>query len=769
MTRVAAVAVFLLGSAVACGSASGRVLMTAPRARSGVPDADRSATAADERPNGVEASMGYACVTTSAGRVWCWGAHPLVPGVGAGEARPVPGVYRVRSLSLGSRHACALHDRTPATCWGSVEELRPLSPLRDGAGALAMLPPTAIEIGDTVEMRASEDHICARTRAGQVWCGARDDEARTPARMMLPSFFLDPRLRWSWIAVGTEHVCGLRDGLVRCSGAPDGPWRPDRATGCSGNDFQDGSTGIRGWQLATDIAAAAFYTCAATHTHQVFCWGRPPEHQLYRTGDPCASGLPGRSDEWGIVGATGPRLDSHENPRSLFVEASRDPAVIAGRRSLSAGHDHACALDGEGHAVCWGDNADGQLGDGTIESRAGAVRVALEGIERIAAGAGFTCALLRSGQVSCWGSDAHRQLGRRRAFGPAPGRVSFGARVREVAVGGRHLCALLEGGRVVCLGDNDRGQLGRRGVAMSREPLDVGLDEVEHIAAADRHTCAVRRGGTVWCWGDDQHFQASGEPGNDRCEPRWQPGPVAGVTGAVAVSVAPDHGCALSRAGEVTCWGDNAAGQLGAAGPLDLVAAVRGVPRFAQVSAGEGRTCARTATGQVWCWGATPDPEPSPVPPPAGARTPPLATPSPPARVELPAPAVAIWGSTALLEDGRVLSWQVPVPAGWPPEAWAWGRLVDQPVGIGAGCALDRSGVVGCAGDDDRFEPTGRLGTYERPERGPVRIEGVPPAVSLVGGWATSCVLTAEGEVWCWGRPIPSFDPTPAPVEGLPR
>jgi alpha-tubulin suppressor-like RCC1 family protein len=79
---------------------------------------------------------------------------------------------------------------------------------------------------------------------------------------------------------------------------------------------------------------------------------------------------------------------------------------------LSAGAVHACALVAGGQAYCWGQNLQGQIGDGTKQNRASAVPVrgGLSFTE-IHAGGAQTCSSTEDGTQYCWGLNRSGQLG----------------------------------------------------------------------------------------------------------------------------------------------------------------------------------------------------------------------------------------------------------------------------------------------------------------------------------------------------------------------
>ena len=61
---------------------------------------------------------------------------------------------------------------------------------------------------------------------------------------------------------------------------------------------------------------------------------------------------------------------------------------------------------------CWGDNAAGQLGDGTATRHTSAVAVpGLGGATGLALGNTHSCALFADGTARCWGSNSSGELG----------------------------------------------------------------------------------------------------------------------------------------------------------------------------------------------------------------------------------------------------------------------------------------------------------------------------------------------------------------------
>ncbi len=275
----------------------------------------------------------------------------------------------------------------------------------------------------------------------------------------------------------------------------------------------------------------------------------------------------------------------------------------SGITDLTMGRGHACGLLPGGRAVCWGDNKQGQLGDGSATSTTSAVPVAGGlSFSAISAGGAHTCGL-SGGKVYCWGKGKEGQLGDgsgndRRKPVTAKGNQSYVA----VSAGGSHTCALTAAGKAYCWGDGFSGQLGFGGQEQQVEPIDVSGNQVfTRIAAGGKHTCGLTNAGKAYCWGSNE----SGQVGDGGKDDRTAPQAVSTSMTFREISAGGAHTCALTSSGEAYCWGENRAGQLGDGSKADRTkpVAVAGGTGFASISAGDGYTCGMSRSGEAQCWG----------------------------------------------------------------------------------------------------------------------------------------------------------------------
>jgi alpha-tubulin suppressor-like RCC1 family protein len=267
---------------------------------------------------------------------------------------------------------------------------------------------------------------------------------------------------------------------------------------------------------------------------------------------------------------------------------------------LGLGKVHGCARMEDGTAQCWGQNADGQLGDGTTKPHAPASVPSLHGVVQIAASIHGSCALVASGRVKCWGEQS---VDGATVSRPSPFKVEGAVDMSAVAVGQDHACALARDGGVRCWGRNADGDLGD-GTYTDRAAagLVAGITDATAISVGGHFTCALLRDGTVQCWGSN----VDGALGDGTSlASRASPSPVASVVGATHIATGWRHACARLTTGSVLCWGQNTFGQVGdgTTTTRSTPVAVKGGDTFVSVAAGRQHTCGLRDDGTLVCWG----------------------------------------------------------------------------------------------------------------------------------------------------------------------
>ncbi len=350
------------------------------------------------------------------------------------------------------------------------------------------------------------------------------------------------------IAAGRDHTCALTSGGgVRCWGANSAGQLGNGTTTQTAVPVPVDVAGLASGVSA--IAAGGNHACALTIGGGVKCWGANSAGQLGNGTTTYGSDVP--------VDVAG---------------------LASGVSAISAGGDHTCALTGGGGVKCWGANHAGQLGDGTTADFGVPVPIDVaglaSGVSAISAGGSHTCALTSGGGVKCWGNNDNGQLGN----GTTTYRTTYSdsvlvdvsglaSGVTAIAAGYIHTCALTSGGGVKCWGSNYVGELGIGTTTYSSVPVDVaGLASGVTEIPASRHTCALTIGGGVKCWGANDH----GQIGNGTTTTSGVPVEVLGLaSGVSAIAAGEWHTCAVMSGGGIKCWGDNYVGQLGIASPCD--------------------------------------------------------------------------------------------------------------------------------------------------------------------------------------------------------
>jgi len=230
------------------------------------------------------------------------------------------------------------------------------------------------------------------------------------------------------------------------------------------------------------------------------------------------------------------------------------------------------------------------------------------------------------------------------------------------------------------------------------------------VSAGTYHSCDIDPSGAVMCWGG---LVGDALIGAGSVAPTVVPTAISSRERFVAVSAGDRHTCALTTGGEVLCWGANDIDQLGDGTlrshlyPSPLVPGLRAQ----RVSAGRDVSCAVTLDGQVTCWGS------------------------------------CAHGVCGMHSECHGSECRVPAGRHFIPNLTS---VTDVTVSDQHACALRADGTAWCWGSNDsgqRGIADARLDLRQMPWRLPF----VGSIGAIVLGPRSSCVLTTNGLMHCWG------------------
>lgn len=304
-------------------------------------------------------------------------------------------------------------------------------------------------------------------------------------------------------------------------------------------------------------------TCAVTSTRKVYCWGEMyggdfhPQVSTRPRHVDGADGLVRLAQWWGgwigempdgtLIGWPANDLRPHredEKGDRPSLWPGIDPKTVSAWRALPTGFprpEGRYLLRGPSAWVLRGDvlscdrceSAEfGEGAPGRITGVGDFVDVVLVG-ELDESGAPIheaACVLHEDGTIECL-------RGERRWKIPLPGPV------RALADSSGGTAILLHDGRIFTTDQK------------IVPHLEARVPPAVLVTRDEGYLCAVTSGGEVWCWYDAVVAEGHYVPP--------PPARVRGITEAIDVDVRDDGGCALTKSGNVLCWGSNERGQCG--------------------------------------------------------------------------------------------------------------------------------------------------------------------------------------------------------------
>jgi len=343
----------------------------------------------------IAAGSTHTCGVTTGYIAYCWGNNyygQLGDGTRTTRLRPrkVSGGLKFLEVRPGGGVTCGLTTDSLAYCWGDNED----GAVGANSTEVRRLTPTLVSGGHHWrQVTAGSGYSCGIAAGGASYCwgdntwgvlGVSSTDlyfSRVPVKVA-------GGLKFRRLLPAYSHTCGTTtDNRAYCWG--------NNAEAQLGTGTTSGSrtpvlvTGGLSWRIVApgsgyipleepDFA----YTCGVTTDDKLYCWGvsavtkfgsKPiavattRRFQYVKPGDldTCALALSGAALCWG---------QNTDGQLGTGGSTTATPTLVAGGHTFDVltapplGR-HTCGVTTDHQAFCWGDNAAGQLGDGTLTDR----------------------------------------------------------------------------------------------------------------------------------------------------------------------------------------------------------------------------------------------------------------------------------------------------------------------------------------------------------------------------------------------------------------
>ncbi len=524
-----------------------------------------------------------ACAIDAMGKLMCWGNGMPPTAIDPGGRG-----LSFTQVATNGDHTCALSTEGTVLCWGLNVHLQ-----LGVAGGDATPATAAPRDGTYLAIAVAGQTTCAITTAHVLECWGQSVQALfadTATGDDSMGTIVDSKQHWDALTMDSYDACANADGDVYCYGYSDYGQLGD------GYDYHD-IPSMSVVQHAAGVLTGDGFMCAHDTSGTVSCWGQNRYGNL-GTGDvartkvpvmatPELDGMPFSGitagdrhacavNEIGNVYCWGDNRLGQIDPTSgtqIFTMPHKVPVLQLNARAVTAGNDHTCAIasvsGATDAAVCWGSNANEQLGISGANSH---VSMLDQNWSTLSAGPLGTCGV-KNGDIFCFGAFPGIPAGTSQPFSTSATLPKGTAAFTEVSLGNEAVIATDDtrvigwGTQCAATGNPGSTMLVPGAFSVVNVPTIPTGAKVDVAAATNvggTDSCAVvgltSGNGKLYCWGNDPQGELGTVPTNGCLAPTDRTSTLtlnSPSTTAPVIAMAGFHGCAENTDANVMCWGDD--------------------------------------------------------------------------------------------------------------------------------------------------------------------------------------------------------------------
>jgi alpha-tubulin suppressor-like RCC1 family protein len=280
---------------------------------------------------------------------------------------------------------------------------------------------------------------------------------------------------------------------------------------------------------------------------------------------------------------------------------------ISQAQIASSENGYTLLIKKDGSLWAWGDNSNGQLGDGTTIKRNIPVNI-LPNTQWISVATSYNTSfgIKKDGTLWAWGMNNSYLFGNNNSSETqrlVPGQVGSDSNWKYITTNGNIVVGLKTDGTLWNWGINNSGQLGDGTTVNKLIPTKVGTDtNWSSVTLANNTTLAIKQNGTLWAWGNN-----FGLFGNNSTNSSNIPIQVNSETNWKTIEAGSSHVLALKQDGSLWTWGsiNSISEGIGSYSSTGQTTPLRiGTDNnWTKISAGFLTSIAIKSNGSIWSWG----------------------------------------------------------------------------------------------------------------------------------------------------------------------